>query len=174
MTVTTDSGVKEYTANGTQTFFAFGFVLPAYSTVLVLVDTEVVTNYTIQATGILFDVAPANGAIIRITRDSTAALNQLRNWRRQGDFDPEKTELALDKLIILKQEAEYLALMNLSISRTNSVVTVLNDKGDDAPIGMWSIDGSLAGVFSGLASTVIPADGAETTTPEGYWHMQHD
>ncbi len=168
-TVQDEGGAIQYTGNGVQTFFEYPYELLPDSILLVTVNDISVSNYATHTNGITFNTAPPAGAIIILMRSSV--IDQLRDWEPFDDFPAAKTEEACDKLILLKQEAVYRGKMNLSLVIDQDSVEVHSDKGDDADMQMWAAN---TGVVSGLADTDIPPDGSFTTTPTGYFWMQHD
>jgi hypothetical protein len=171
MTVAEQNTQATYTGNGVATFFEFETSLILDAELVVYVESVVVTNYSIQLTGINFDTPPANGARIRITRESD--ITQERDWEPHGKFPAEKTENAADKLIRLKGEAqEFRGNMNLSLIRTIGDVTLVNDKGNDAITPLWHHTLQESGMFSATVATQIPLDGTPTDTPESHaWFM---
>lgn len=168
----TGSGQAFLQGNGVQTYFEFGFALDQDSVIEVYVDSILVDNYTVGATGITFDTPPALGAVIEI--DRITSLDQQRRWWPFEDFYSEKTEAALDKLILLKQESQWRMLMNLSVIPDFDSDLLVCDRGDDADILLWNTDGSEAGVFVGEVTTLAAVEGAVTGKAEGYLWQQYD
>ncbi len=170
MTVQAQTSITEYTANGSARFFAYGFDTPLDFTVFVTVD-NLLMPFSQQETGILFEEAPEAGSIVRIYRASR--IDQLRDWRVFGPFEAEKTEEALDKLIILKQEAwDWRANLNLVSELRPDRIIIRNDKGEDANLLLWTND--YAGLFAGEATEQAPEDATVTQAPRNFCWFQWD
>jgi hypothetical protein len=144
--------------------------------VYVLVDgLPVLINQ--QTTGIVFDNAPILNATIEIFR--LTDVTQLSNFEAFESFDAAKTEDAVDKLIMLKQEGWFRAAMNLIAVPELSKVVLVNDKGNDAHILIWnehtqeSIIINDAGVFAGLVTTNMPCPGAVVEKPDHFAYFQY-
>lgn len=89
---------------------------------------------------------PAKGAQIYIARETT--ITQLRDFKPFGTFMASKTEGALDKLILIKQEAnEWRGKMNLGATQTPDRVIINNDKGTNAELLVWK--NNVAGMWNG-------------------------
>jgi hypothetical protein len=170
MTVlSTDPPYEQYTGTGARVFFEYGFQMLEDSDVFVLVD-GVPVPFTQQDTGVVLDPAPALNAVILIFRITD--ITQLSDWVYAEAFFAEKTEDALDKLILLKQEAAaFRAAMNLYALPTVSQVEIVNDKGSNATIFIWTTD--KAGVFSGEVTQNMPAAGAFVEKPLDFAYFQY-
>lgn len=169
MTVLNDSApFSQYIGDGVTTFFAYTFEIKDYSDVLVSVDT-IPTSFVRGDTGVTITPAPAVDATVDIRRSTS--VDQLSDFTAQEAFKAEKTEDAVDKLILLKQEAILnLGGMNLLSQPYLDNVTLVNDVGTDAVIPLWNV---LAGVFSGEVNTVIPDAGDVVAKPEDFVYMQY-
>jgi hypothetical protein len=169
MTVLNDNPPRsQYIGDGVTEFFAYTFEVKDYSDIIVAVD-DVPTAFVRGATGITITPAPADLAVIDMVRSTT--LDQLTDFTAQEAFPPKKTEDAVDKLILLKQEIGFnFATMNLLSQPFLDNVTLVNDVGTDAVIPLWD---TLTGVFSGLVSTTIPASGAVVAKPLDFVYMQY-
>lgn len=160
---------EQYSGNGIWTFFEYGFEMLPDSTVYVLVDGVPVT-FTLQDTGVVLDVAPGLGSVINIYRFTD--ITQLSEWNSFDSFDASKTEDALDKLILLKQEAAvFRALMNLYADHQLFFVDIVNDKGTDATIFYWNE--GMAGVFGGEVTEKMPNAGTLVAKPEDFAYFQY-
>jgi len=170
MTVLNDTQpYEQYTGNGTWQYFEYGFEMLEDSTVYVLVD-GVPAVFTQQDNGVVIDPPPPLGSVINIYRYTD--ITQLRDWQTFESFDADKTEGALDKLILLKQEAAvYRALMNLYALHELPSVTIVNDKGTDATIFYWNEE--MAGVFGGEVTMKMPNAGAVVEKPEDFAYFQY-
>jgi hypothetical protein len=176
MTVAFNDAYTQYTGTGVRTFFEFGFPILPGSQVYVLVDgLPVLINQ--QTTGIVFDNAPILDATIEIFR--LTDVTQLSDFEPFESFDAAKTEDAVDKLIMLKQEGWFRAAMNLFADPRLDRVILVNDKGDDAHILIWnehtqeSLIINDAGVFAGLVTTNMPCPGAVVEKPDHFAYFQY-
>jgi hypothetical protein len=119
MTVSTTTNKDRYSGNGTTTSFDTTFKFFNNSEVSVIytdasgVDTTWVedTDYTLTggsgATGTVTPTTiPASGTTLTILR--TLTLTQTLDLVRQGAFDPEAIEAALDKLVMMAQQTSEL------------------------------------------------------------------
>lgn len=183
MTVDATNSVSQYVGNGTQTFFPFTFQATDSFELYVIVDGELKResrDYTRQVNGITFLAAPRAGALILIAR--LTDITQLRDFYPFEDFRASKTELAVDKLIIIKGEAiDFRARLNLATEREVDRVTIVSDKGVDPVIGLWSGVGEddsdlrqqRAGAFNGeVNEDFLPVRGARGV--ENYVFMSWD
>jgi len=170
MTVLNDQPpYEQYTGTGERVYFEYGFPMLPDSTVVVLVN-GIPTAVTLQAMGVVFAVAPALGDVINIYRYTD--ITQLSDWQTFESFDAAKTEDALDKLILLKQEAAaYRALMNLYALHELPSVTIVNNKGTSAVIFYWNE--TVAGVFGGEVTENMPNAGAIVEKPEDFAYFQY-
>jgi hypothetical protein len=145
-------------------------------TVYVLVDGLPVA-FTLQETGVVLDPAPVLNAVIQIYRWTN--VDQLSDWEAFDSFDAEKTEDAVDKLIMLKQEGWFRGAMNLFADPKLDMVILVNDKGEDAKILIWNeheTDGSVindGGVFAGEVTQQMPCPGAVVAKPDHFVFFQY-
>jgi hypothetical protein len=169
MTVLNDNPpAVQYIGDGATTFFAYTFEVKSYSDILVSVD-DVPTAFVRDATGVTIDPAPVSLSVVALVRSTS--VDQLTDFTAQEAFPPLKTEDAVDKLILLKQEIGFFnAQMNLQSQPFLSNVTLVNDVGTDAKIPLWD---TLTGMFSGLVSTTIPAAGTVVDKPLDFVYMQY-
>ena len=175
MTIAFNDAYTQYTGTGARTFFEFGFPTLPGGTVYVLVDGLPVT-FTLQETGVVLDPAPVLNAVIEIYRWTN--VDQLRDWEAFDSFDAEKTEDAVDKLIMLKQEGWFRGAMNLFADPKLDMVILVNDKGEDAHILIWNehTDGPVindAGVFAGEVTQNMPCAGAVVAKPDHFAFFQY-
>ena len=177
MTVLASDATSQYTGTGARVFFEYGFpVIQGEFVVYVLVDGQVVP-FTYQETGIVFETAPALGALILMWRWTD--VNQLSDFQPFESFPAEKTEDAVDKLIMLKQEGVFRGGMNLVAVPFLSEVEIVNDKGENAHILIWNehIIGSAiindAGVFAGEVTQNMPEAEAVVEKPDDFAYFQY-
>lgn len=160
---------SQYTGTGDRTFYEYGFDWDG-EPVNVRVDGRPAA-YTQQANGIVFDVAPALGVEIIIARETP--LTQETDFRVFGPFDAAKTEDAMDKLILLKQESSaYRAKVNLYADQQLSYTDLVNDTGTTPRITLWNEGKS--GVFSGEVTMEMPQAGSFVEKPEDFVYFQYD
>jgi hypothetical protein len=176
MTIAFNDAYTQYTGTGVRTFFEYGFPILPGSQVYVLVDgLPVLINQ--QTTGIVFDDAPILNATIEIFR--LTDVTQLRDFEAFEAFPAAKTEDAVDKLIMLKQEGWFRAAMNLFADPRLDRVILVNDKGNDAHILIWnehtqeSLIINDAGVFAGLVTQNMPCPGAVVEKPDHFAYFQY-
>lgn len=167
MTVlSTDPPYSQYTGTGERVFYEYGWDW-AGEPVYVEVDGLPVT-FTQQTTGVMLDVAPALGVSIVIYRKTD--ITQERDFTAFDAFEAYWTEDALDKLILLKQEAgQYRAALNLAVDRNVERVRLVNDKGTDPDIFIWNTN--MAGVFSGEATDNPPLIGSYVDKPDDFVYL---
>lgn len=167
MTVlSTDPPYSQYTGTGERVFFEYGFDW-AGSTVYVEVDGVPVT-FTQQSTGVVLDVAPALGSSVNIYRDTD--ITQERDFTAFDGFVSSWTEDALDKLILLKQEAAFFrARTNLAALHYLEKVEINNSQGTNPDIYIWNTD--MAGVFAGEATDNPPLIGSYVDKPDDFVYL---
>lgn len=164
--LSTDPPYSQYTGTGERVFYEYGWDWTG-EPVYVEVDGLPVT-FTQQTTGVMLDVAPALGVSIVIYRKTE--ITQERDFTAFDAFEAYWTEDALDKLILLKQEAgQYRAALNLATDRNVERVRLVNDKGTDPDIFIWNTD--MAGVFSGEATDNPPLIGSYVDKPDDFVYL---
>jgi hypothetical protein len=175
MTIAFNDAYTQYTGTGAKTFFEFGFPILDGSAVYVTIDGLPVV-FIMQETGVVLDPAPALNAVIEIYRWTN--VDQLADFTAFESFDAEKTEDAVDKLIMLKQEGWFRGVMNLFADPKLDMVILVNDKGEDAKILIWNehTDGPVindAGVFAGEVTQQMPCPGAVVAKPDHFAFFQY-
>jgi hypothetical protein len=176
MTVAFNDSYTQYTGTGARTFFEFGFPILDGSAVYVLVD-NLPAAFTMQTTGVVIEPAPVLNAVVEIFRWTN--VDQLSNFEAFESFDAEKTEDAVDKLIMLKQEGWHRGAMNLLSDPQLDMVILVNDKGENAHILIWNehtAEGSVvndAGVFAGEVTQDMPCPGAVVAKPDHFVYFQY-
>ena len=166
----------QYTGTGARSFFEFGFPVLEGGTVAVFVDGLPIV-FTLQATGVVIEPAPVLNAVIELFR--LTSVDQLADFEAFESFDAKKTEDAVDKLIMLKQEGFFRAAMNLFADPKLDRVILVNDKGEDAHILIWNehtIEGLVvndAGVFAGEVTQNMPCPGAVVAKPDHFCYFQY-
>ena len=131
----------EYTGNGSITGFDWDWDMVEDSSINVLLNNENVFAWTLQDQTVVFDTAPADGDEIIIYRRTI--INQPENYQPFGRFHSEKTELTMDRNMLIAQEVfgDIVGGGNLSITRGEYTVTVVSECGTDAIIPMYDPDG---------------------------------
>jgi hypothetical protein len=177
MTVALNDAYTQYTGTGVRVFFEYGFpvLAPGEYAVLVLVDGQVAAH-VLQDTGVVLTVAPPLGSIVELFRWTD--VDQLRDFVPFAAFPAAKTEDAVDKLIMLKQEGWFRGRMNLVAVPFLSEVELVNDKGDNAHILIWNehILGAIvndAGVFAGEVTQDMPEAGSVVEKPDDFAYFQY-
>ena len=159
---------SQYTGTGDRTFYEYGFDWNG-EPVNVRVNGRPV-GYTQQANGIVLDVAPAVGDNITIARETP--ITQETDFRVFGPFDAAKTEDAMDKLILLKQETfAYRAKVNLYADQQLAYTDLVNDTGTTPRITLWNEEQS--GVFAGEVTMAMPEAGSFVEKPEDFVYFQY-
>lgn len=179
MTVTTEeTSYSQYTGNGTQTYFEYGFTLREGDVIEVYVNGKAIPEassqkaegYTKQANGVIIIPAPVLKSIILIIRNTP--ITQERNFEAFDAFHASWTEDAMDKLILLKQEAaRFGSQINLTGLQFLWNIVIDNDKGTGAPVSIW--DENIAGVFAGLVTEQMPPAGSFVSKPPNFVYFQY-
>ena len=149
MTVSNKTPVAEYNGNGIITKFDWDWDMIDDSSINVLVDNEYVTNWSEEDQSVVFDTAPEDGAEIVIYRRTL--IRQPEDYQAFGRFHSEKTELSMDRAILIAQERGgdrgnanapngIVGGANLFITRGEFDVTVNSERGDDAVVPMFDAD----------------------------------
>ena len=149
MTVDTRVPIIEYTGNGVITKFDWSWKMIEDSNINVLVDNIFADNWNLQDMSVVFDTAPEDGAEIKIYRITTLWMPE--NYRAFGRFHSEKTELSVDRAIMICQERGgrrggngsegIVGGADLHILRGEFNVTVVSERGTDAVLNLWDQDG---------------------------------
>ena len=149
MTVDTRVPIIEYTGNGVITKFDWDWKMIEDSNINVLVDNIFNFDWSLQDTSVVFDTAPEDGAEIIIYRITTLWMPE--NYRAFGRFHSEKTELSVDRAIMIAQERGgrrggngsegIVGGADLHILRGEFDVTVVSERGTDAVLNLWDQDG---------------------------------
>lgn len=149
MTVDARIPIAEYVGNGSITVFAWDWYMIEDSSINVLVDNVNVSNWSVQGTTVVFSTAPKDGADIQIYRRTLIQMPE--NYVAFGRFHSEKTELSVDRAIMIAQEYAgdrgngnapngIVGGANLSTIHTEFTVTVVSERGSDAILELWSPD----------------------------------
>lgn len=149
MTVESTPPIARYTGNGVVTKFDWNWQMGPDSVNEVLVDNELVDDYTEQGQSMIFDPAPADGIEVIIYRRTLVYMPE--NYVAFGRFAPNKTELSMDRATMVAQErlgdAEFneppngiVGGTNLYLSRQEYTQTVISERGSDAVVPMWLPD----------------------------------
>lgn len=110
MTISSTTYRNQYTANGSNTVFAYTFKIFAEGDIAVLVDgvlKTITTHYTVSGVGsgsggnITFLTAPSNGAVVTIRRNEP--LTQEIDYVENDDFPAVAHEEGLDRSVIRDQ-----------------------------------------------------------------------
>lgn len=145
--ITDKPPIARYTGNGVVTKFDWDWDMGPDSVNQVLVDNELITDYSEQGQSIIFDTAPTGEVIIY----RRTLVYQPENYVAFGRFAPNKTELSMDRATLVAQErlgdAEFgeppngiVGGTNLYLSRQEYTQTVISERGSDAVVPMWMPD----------------------------------
>lgn len=154
MTVSTNAPIARYTGNGSETVFAWDWDMIADSSINVLVDNVNFyrwETWDLEGQNVVFFSAPDDGAEIIIYRRTIP--RQPENFQAFGRFHSEKTELAMDRDILIAQERAgdsrhgepYNGIVggaNLSLDVDEFTLTVVSERGTDALLELWNPDGT--------------------------------
>ena len=170
MTVlSTENSYIQYTTNGVTKYFEYGFVRYPGDTILVYLNNKRFYDFTEQAKGIVIKPAPKKGTLI-IAKETP--ITQERDFTAFDSFDASWTEDAMDKLILLKQQAaRFRAFINLDADQYLNYTVIDNDKGSVGVIYLWNNERS--GVFSGEVTAEMPPAGSATYKPENFVWLQY-
>ena len=126
----------------------------------------------------VFFLPPVADARVLILRRTTISQNV--NYTENSIFPAETHEWNLDKITFILQELVNGAFggidsdgnlvvltFNLSVTATETKLTINNSGGTDAVLPAW-VSGEKAGVFHGELTTSAPIDGNPTSQPDGY------
>ena len=154
MTIANIPPIQEYDGNGIITDFEYFFQLTVDSSVFVIVDGFIVSNFNLNTPGIVqFDTAPAMGAKIVIYRRTTIYMPE--DYRAMGYFAANKTELSVDRIYAILQEASGLntelgnigdAIVggaNIYSLRDQYKHTIVSERGTDAELLIWNPTGEI-------------------------------
>lgn len=153
MTIQNTVAEQGHTGNGIATNFAYSFKLYDEDHLKVTVDGVATTGYSVTGIGndaggtLIFDTPPANGAAIRIYRDTPRT--QITDYQAYGRFPAETHERRLDQLTAMIQEIWNDALFS-SGWNGRELRRNLNFTGFDAN-NVGSIDAEM-GVFDSLST----------------------
>lgn len=113
MAVIEQTPVSQFTGNGVTTVFAFSFLVPLNTDLLVIVDgvTKTLgTDYTVAGTGVssggtvTFTTAPASGAAVSLVRSVPASRST--DYQENGDLLAEVLNDDFDRVVLMVQDAK--------------------------------------------------------------------
>jgi len=180
MTVEASNALNEFVSDGVRRLYTYDFRILEDDDLFVFVNGVLTTDYIIQnktniSGQIVFNTAPADLATIAISRRTD--ITQEVDFFAFAPFAAQNNELIHDKPTMILQEAisggrgnVARGARNLAVSRTIEDVTVINDRGEDAVIPVWSGVDDLAGMSAGEVGPA-PVNGLATTELPGYiWY----
>jgi hypothetical protein len=152
MSVPAEIPFVEYIGNGIITTFAWDWKMIIDSSIQVLVDNVNVTNWELQGKTVVFDTPPEVGAEIIIFRRTKLWMPE--DYRPMGWFNADKTELGMDRIIMITQERMGDAVAgeppngivggsNLSVTLGEFDLTVESERGTDAVLPIYAYDSEL-------------------------------
>ncbi len=131
----------EYTGDGVTTKFDWDWDMIEDSSINVLVDNLRVSNWALEGLSVVFNTAPEDGAFIQIYRRTI--IHMPENYQAFGRFHSEKTELSVDRAILIAQELTSGGIVgsaDLSTTRGEFDLTVHSELGTDAVLPMYAFD----------------------------------
>jgi hypothetical protein len=168
MTVRAIIPIERYTGNGVITDFAWDWDMIIDSSINVQVDNVNVTNWTLNGQTVVFDTAPADGAEIVIYRRTKLWMPE--DYKAFGWFNADKTELSMDRAMLIKQERYGDALpgeppngivggSDLSVTLAEFDLTVVSERGTDAVLPIYAYDDTLPPTPGNPDPTIIIWEG---------------
>lgn len=178
MAVIEQTPISNFTGNGVTTVFAFDFLVPLNTDLLVIVDgvTQALgTDYTVAGTGVssggtvTFTTAPASGVAVSVVRDIPATRST--DYQENGDLLADVLNDDFDRIVLMVQDAtavvgvravrgpvgESLVDLPPAASRAN---TTLGFDSNGQPTVLTPDSGSAADVLTRLADATDVAKGA--------------
>ncbi len=149
MTVQSLIPIERYTGDGALTAFQWQWDMIADSTINVLVDNTVADNWVLQGNTVVFDTPPDAGAEVIIYRRTKIWMPE--DYIAYGRFPANKTELSVDRAIIIAQEVAgdrgigqtgggIVGGANLFTKVNEFDIDLISERGEDAVIPHWSPD----------------------------------
>ena len=149
MTVSSNIPIEEYTGNGVITQFDWDWAMINDSAIEVLVDNEYVDGWNLQGQSVIFDVPPADGALVQIFRRTKLWMPE--DYVAFGRFHADKTELSVDRAIMIAQERAgdrgkgnaangIVGGADLHTRHNEFDVDLISERGDDTVVPHWLPD----------------------------------
>lgn len=184
MTVSVQSPVNDYVANGSVTTFPYTFYVGSNSQLAVYVNgVQVVTGFTVTGVGnpsggnVVFSLAPANGAAVRIRR--VMILDRQVDYTEGAAFSSTTVDADIDNTVIQLQNLDSLTLKknlgddNLSLNGNRITDVGLPVNANDVATKNWSetagttfVNQSAASAAAAAASESSAAASASTATTQ--------
>lgn len=176
MSVTEQTPVNAFTANGVTTVFNFTFLLLSSDDLVVYVDDVVQTigaDYTVSGVGVpaggsvTFIAAPASSANVVISRSS--ALQRSTDYQDNGDLLADTFNGDFDRLWLAMQDMNYRYSLSPSLPAGSPLVGMVGLPVDAGKYLRWNVAGTdleaveIADVAGGtsLQSMLISADSGQ-------------
>ena len=187
MTTNVQIPYNSYIGNAAITTYAFTWSFVETSDILVLKNQllqspfsdYIFSDLTDDGGNVVFSIAPESGSELIILRKTDITQNV--DYLEGVPFPAETHEFNLDKITYILQELltgvrdggldedgnPIFLTFDLSVLQAESLLTILNTGGTDAPLPVW-VSALFAGVYHGEITESAPADGAATNKPDGY------
>jgi len=149
LTVSSNIPIEEYTGNGSIDRFDWDWDMIADSAINVLVDGELEDGWSLQGKSVIFDVPPADGAVVQVFRRTKVWMPE--DYVAFGRFHANKTELSVDRAIMIAQERAgdrgkgnapngIVGGANLYTKHNESDVDLISERGLDTVVPHWLPD----------------------------------
>lgn len=171
MTIATDNNRNSYTANGTNTTFAYTFKVFNANDLAVYIGSVVQSSYSVTGAGddnggnIIFTTAPASGEIVTIVRDEP--FTQEIDYVEGDDFPADAHEQGLDRSVLrdltLKEQIDRC----VSLGVANTISPVLPDPDANKIIGWNAAGNQLENKVNNGSSQEVTALGGTTPITNG-------
>lgn len=130
MSVPEQTPYKEYTANGSTTSFALGFICDSKNDLIVLVDgvAPPVATWSLIGANAVFNTAPASGKKIVLQRNTT--MSRTTNYQSNNNsFRPETINKDIDRVWLKLQELGVVdMLLKIYVDRLHGEQKLISTK----------------------------------------------
>lgn len=151
-----------YTGNGTNQDFVFSFTYLDHTHVKATINGTPTTAFTFfNASTLRFNTAPANGAAIRIYRE-TPSDNLLADYTAGSALREQDLELTLQQVLNVAQETQTFAA-NQSTTGLQAQITTANNTANNALVVANNANTTASGLSSSITTANANASAAVTT-----------
>jgi len=151
MTVSSNPPIERYTGNGVITQFDWDWDMIDDSAIGVMVDNQYSDDWELEGNSVVFGTAPADGVDVIVYRRTKLWMPE--DYVAFGRFYPDKTELSMDRAIMIAQERHgdakaneppngIVGAANIYASPAEFHIDLISERGQDAVIPMWNPDDS--------------------------------
>ncbi len=138
-----------YFGNGIAVSFHWDWAMTEDSAIGVLVDNEVLDEWSLQGNSVVFESPPADGAVVVLFRRTKIWMPE--DYVAFGRFAANKTELSVDRIIMIAQEylgngggtsppLGVIGAAHLFFNRNEFDIDLISERGADTIIPMWIPD----------------------------------